>query len=308
MIDSQPGFVRLAAGDAVVDIAPAVGGAIASFTLDGADILRSTPHDARAEGNVRAFACYPLVPYSNRIANARLAFDGREHALARNFGDSPHAIHGVGWQRAWTIVASSTTHAQLALEHDARGEAAASWPWPFRALQTFALERSARGATLSARLAIENTGRHAFPFGLGWHPFFPKPPGTTLAFAATHVWQSDPTQIPIARVAVPDAWRFDPPRPLGDVELDHVFEPSTGAATIRWPARALAVAIDADRALDRRVVFVPPGRDYLAFEPATHMTDAFNRAERGETGTGTRLLPPGAAFSCTMRLQASAAA
>ena len=107
---------------------------------------------------------------------------------------------------------------------------------------------------------------------------------------------------------MPDAWRFDPPRPLGDVELDHVFEPSTGAATIRWPARALAVAIDADRALDRRVVFVPPERDYLAFEPATHMTDAFNRAERGERGTGTRLLPPGASFSCTMRLQASAAA
>ena len=308
MIDPQPGFMRLVAGDAAVEIAPAVGGAIASFTLAGADVLRPTPHDARAEGNVRAFACYPLVPYSNRIANARLAFDGREHALARNFGDSPHSIHGVGWQRAWAVVSSSDSDVQLALDHDALGDAAASWPWPFRVLQTFALERSARGATLSARLAIENAGPHAFPFGLGWHPFFPKPPGTTLAFAATHVWKSDPTQIPVARVAVPDAWRFDPPRPLGDVELDHVFEPSTGAATIRWPARALAVAIDADRALDRRVVFVPPGRDYLAFEPATHMTDAFNRAEHGERGTGTRLLPPGASFSCTMRLQASAAA
>ncbi len=306
MTNPQPACVRLAAGDAAVEIAPAVGGAIASFTLAGADILRPTPHDARAEGNVRAFACYPLVPYSNRIANARLAFDGREHALAWNFGDSPHAIHGVGWQRAWSVLSSSDADVQLALDHDALGDAASSWPWPFRVLQTFALERSARGATLSVRLAIENAGRHAFPFGLGWHPFFPKPPGTTLAFAATHVWRSDPTQIPVARVAVPDAWRFDSPRPLGDVELDHVFEPSTGTATIRWPARALAVAIDADRALDRRVVFVPPGRDYLAFEPATHMTDAFNRAERGEQGTGTRLLPPGASFSCTMRLQASA--
>ena len=308
MIAPQPGLVRLVTGDAVVEISPSVGGAIASFTLAGTDVLRPTPHDARTEGDVRSFACYPLVPYSNRIANARLAFDGREHALARNFGDSPHSIHGVGWQRAWSVVSSSGAGVQLALEHDARGEAAASWPWPFRVLQTFALMRSARGATLSARLAIENAGPHAFPFGLGWHPFFPKPPGTTLAFAATHVWKSDPTQIPIARVAVPDAWRFDPPRPLCDVELDHVFEPSPGVATIRWPAHGLEVAIDADRALDRRVVFVPPERDYLAFEPATHMTDAFNRAERGEQGTGTRLLPPGASFSCTMRLQASAAA
>jgi hypothetical protein len=34
------------------------------------------------------------------------------------------------------------------------------------------------------------------------------------------------------------------------------------------------------------------------------MTDAFNRAQRGESGTGTRTLPPGGAFSCTMRIVA----
>jgi hypothetical protein len=38
----------------------------------------------------------------------------------------------------------------------------------------------------------------------------------------------------------------------------------------------------------------------------THMTDAFNRAEIGESGTGTRILAGGAAFSCTMRISAYA--
>jgi len=83
-----------------------------------------------------------------------------------------------------------------------------------------------------------------------------------------------------------------------------VFEPSTGTATIAWPDARLAVSIDADSALDRRIVYVPAGRDFLAFEPATHMTDAFNRAARGQPDTGTRRLPPGAAFSCTMQLHA----
>ena len=304
MIDPPSGLVRLAAAGATVEIAPAIGGAIASFTLAGIDILRPTPDGEHAGGNVRSFACYPLVPYSNRIANAQLSFDGRVHALARNFGDSPHAIHGVGWQRPWSVVSSSDSGVQLALEHDARGGSAAAWPWPFRVLQTFSLAPSARGATLSIRLAIENAGGRAFPFGLGWHPFFPKPPGTTLAFSATHVWENDSTRIPVARVAVRGAWRFDAARELGDVVLDHVFEPSTGVATIGWPSRGLSVAIDADRSLDRRVVYVPPGGDFLAFEPASHMTDAFNRAARGERGTGTRILPPGATFSCTMRLQA----
>jgi galactose mutarotase-like enzyme len=35
------------------------------------------------------------------------------------------------------------------------------------------------------------------------------------------------------------------------------------------------------------------------------MTDAFNRAAAGQPDTGTRLLAPGATFSCTMRISVS---
>ena len=297
-------LIRLVAGDATVELAPEVGGAIAAFTLGGIDILRPTPDDARSAADVRGFACYPLVPYSNRIANARLAFDGRGYALARNFGDSPHAIHGVGWQRAWTLVDATASAAQLALSHSALAPDAAAWPWPFHVTQTFALAARPTGATLAVRLAIANPSEDAFPFGLGWHPFFPKTTDTTLGFAAESVWENDAEQLPVSRVDVPVRWRFDPPRPLAALALDHVFEPATGTATIGWPGRRRTAAIDADGALDRRVVYVPPGRDFLAFEPVSHMTDAFNRAARGEARTGMRVLPPGGAFSCTMRIDA----
>ena len=39
-------------------------------------------------------------------------------------------------------------------------------------------------------------------------------------------------------------------------------------------------------------------------EPLTSCIRAFNRATRGESGTGTRTLAAGAAFSCTMRISA----
>ena len=94
-------MVSLALGKARVELAPEVGGAIAEFTFSGVDVLRRTPPAARAAGDVRAHACYPLVPYSNRIANARLAVTSGTVELARNFGDHPNSIHGVGWQRAW---------------------------------------------------------------------------------------------------------------------------------------------------------------------------------------------------------------
>lgn len=297
-------MTRLAAGDAEIELAPQTGGAIAAFTLLGEPILRSTPDDARTANDVRRHACYPLIPYSNRIALARLSWSGRTHDLARNFGDSPHAIHGIGWQRAWSVASRSTDTALLTLDHD--GSDTTAWPWPFRATQAFALAAHDAGALLTVRLAVENRGDEPFPFGLGWHPFFPKPPDTTLAFDATHVWVNDATLLPVAREAVPDAWRFATPRRVGDLALDHVFEPVRTAATIGWPSLGLEATVEADRALDRRIVYVPPGRDFLAFEPASHMTDAFNRAARGEAGTGTRILPPGGSFSCTMRIDASA--
>ena len=295
-------MIVLSAGAATATIAPDTGGAIASFAYDGRDILRPTPRDAIDAREVRRHACYPLVPYSNRIANATLRHGGLDHALARNFAPEPHAIHGVGWQRAWATVASDATSAQLALVHEATGETRAAWPWPFRATQSFRLRAHATGATLALRLSLENRGDKAFPFGLGWHPFFPKPPGTTLHFDAGAVWSNDAASLPVERIDVPEAWRFAEPRELGDLALDNVFEASTGRATIAWPDRSLAVVVDADSALDRRVVYVPAGRDFLAFEPVTHMTDAFNRAARGVAATGARRLPPGSAFSCTMRL------
>jgi aldose 1-epimerase len=116
------------------------------------------------------------------------------------------------------------------------------------------------------------------------------------------VWRNDATQLPQSLVAVPPQWRFDPPRALDALALDNVFTGWNGRATIVDDARGMALAIDADRALAFAVVYAPADGDFVAFEPVTHETDAFNRSAAGAVGTGTRILPPGAAFSCTMRI------
>jgi aldose 1-epimerase len=161
-------------------------------------------------------------------------------------------------------------------------------------------------AILAVTLTLVNAGPTPFPFGLGWHPFFPKDPTTRLGFRAGAVWRNDATQLPLRRVAIPDEWRFDPPRPFGDLALDNVFTGWCGSARIEAPARGLSATLAADRACSCLVVYVPPGGDFAAIEPVTHETDAFNRAAAGASATGMRVLPPGAAFSCTMRVAAAA--
>jgi len=293
--------VALAAGNALVDVDAAAGGALASFTLGGVDVLRPTPTGSR---DVRTFASFPLVPYSNRIAGAALLSEGNERALKRNFGDHPHAIHGAGWQRAWTIRARDATSALLTLDHDPAGAFARAWPWPFRAAQSLSLHahRDGAKAILSLKLTIANTGDAAFPFGLGWHPYFVRGTTTRVGFRASGAWETDASCLPTKHVADPPQWRFDPPREPGAATIDNVFTGWDGEATLVDADRRIAVSVRADRAAGFLVLYAPEGRNFLALEPVTHMTDAFNRAARGERGTGTRTLRPGGAFSCTMEI------
>ena len=306
-------IIEIASGSAQVRIVPELGCAITAFTVRETPILRPTPDAALVERDVRRTACYPLIPYSNRIRDARLRFAGHDYVLARNFGASPHAIHGVGWQRPWSVDDVSAQRARLSLHHDARGDAAAAWPWPFSATQAFHLTESLRAdGTMSVMLVVTltlaNIGAESFPFGLGWHPFFPKGAATRLAFSADFVWRNDATQLPQQRIPIPDEWRFEPPRALDTITLDNVFTGWHGAATIDDPAREITTTLRADSACAFVVVYAPPGRDFVAVEPVTHETDAFNRAAAGASATGMRILAPGAAFSCTMRIAAAASA
>ena len=300
--------IELSAGSARVVIAPAIGGSIVAFQCDGEAILRPTPEKAVAEGAVRDFACFPLIPFSNRIADATLHWAGREYGLTRYRDAEPHALHGNGWQRAWSVTRRESSRLAIEFEHDASGARAREWPFPYRARQRFALVADALAATLELGLDIENTGGDAFPVGLGWHPYFGRDGETELGFAPRSVWYTDPSRLPTRLGAVPPQWNFDPPRPIGATTLDNCFAGWRTPATVRWPAPKLAVKIAADRACDYLVVFVPSdkseGRSFFALEPVTHMTDAFNRASEGRD-TGTRVLAPGASFSCTMSISVS---
>jgi aldose 1-epimerase len=291
--------VGLAAGAARVVIAPAMGGALASFALGDVDVLRPTPPGS---SSVRAHACYPLVPYSNRIANARLEFEGHAYTLARNFGDHPHSIHGVGWQVPWSVATQDETSARLELEHAATGDAASAWPWPFRATQSFALRADAAAATLTLRLTLANIGDSAFPFGLGWHPFFVRSKAARLGFRARGVWMTDATQLPTSLAPTLPEGPFEPPRDPGPGPIDNVFAGWDGTAALDDAERRIEVTLAADRAASFLVVYTPAHSAFVALEPVTHMTDAFNRAARGEQRTGTRTLRPGRAFSCTMEI------
>jgi aldose 1-epimerase len=258
-------------------------------------LMRETPEQALRDGLVRQTCCYPLIPYSNRIAHGRFSFEDVEHRLALNFGDHPHSIHGNAWQRPWQVAEAGNARCRLCLVHRPEGDEASDWPFAYLAEQLF--ELSPDGLTLT--LSLENEDHRAMPAGLGLHPFFPKRSGVRLQFAAERIYPNGEDSLPMDGIPVPDEWNYWTMRELGDPRLDNCFAGWDGAAHITYFEEKLALSIEADPLFGHLVVYVPSGRDFFAVEPVTHLNDAINRPD--PTGYGLKVLHPGERLTAQVR-------
>lgn len=286
--------VALERGPLSVTVLPGLGGAIARFRLRGIDVLRPAPDKAIEEKLVRQMASYPLVPFSNRIVNSRLRFDGRDFELTPNFPPEPHAIHGVGWQREWTVAKQSASELTLKFQHDPD----AQWPFHFAAVQELKLTADA----LTVSLELSNTGTRPMPAGLGFHPFFPRSEATTFETSWTGVWMMSDAKVPIAHRAIPPEADFSKSRALGTWRVDNCFTGWSRKASLGYPTHR--TEITATAGLNHCVTFIPAdGRPFIAVEPVSHIVDAFNFAAQGMKDTGMRVLKPGESWTESMTIR-----
>lgn len=286
------GIVALTSGTARVEVCPDAGGSVARYRtlVDGTpvDWLRAASAETLRDGDPLGMGCFPLVPFSNRIRQGRFDFGGRRVALPLNRSDMPHAIHGHGWQAAWTVADQSADAVILEYVH-----AADAWPFPYRAQQHFALTDTA----LTISIGVENIGDEAMPAGIGLHPYFNRRDGARVSAAVEAVWLTDDEVMPTEKVSVPPDWRLADGLDVDAVALDNGFTGWHGEAHIRWPASGQALSIKADAAFRFLVVFTPPGADFFCVEPVSHCTDAFNMAAAGRDDTGMAVLAPGETLS-----------
>lgn len=278
--------IALRCADLLCEIKPELGGCISGLWLGGIAVLRSTP--ATELHSVRQSASYPLVPFSNRVGKATLQWQGTDHPLVKNWAPSPHSIHGVGWERPWTVLEATDAFALLSYEHNAD----AAWPFNFDASQAFKLEANA----LEMSLSITNQSAESAPVGLGWHPYFVKRANSRLAFAATGRWEMGADQLPTQRSASTGL-----NGECRTLEVDHCFDGWNGIVTLQDDVLRSTLT----SSLSRLVVFTTPQRDFVAIEPVSHVNNAMGMlAKTGASAPelGVCVLQPGQTFSGVMRI------
>lgn len=283
-IKANPNRISLVRGDLIADFHPEIGGALSRFAVGGIEVMRATPAAAIATPNVRQMACYPLIPYSNRIGQATLEFGQKTHQLRRNFGDEPHAIHGLGWQRRWQVDNQSNDALTLSLRHAAD----ADWPFRFDAVQECRLLNRA----LQLRLRITSTDDAPMPVGLGFHPFFPIVPETTLQAEWRGRWEMGDDKLPTEWKKITPEIDFSAARLIRDWKVDHCFTGWKQRATLSYPTHRTILTATGDA---RNLVCFAPndGRNFIALEPVSNINNAFALAARGRTDTGMRVLGRG---------------
>jgi aldose 1-epimerase len=278
-LDLRAGNLRLA-------LRPDLGGSIAGLWSSELPVLRSTEPGELASS--RLSGCYPLAPYSNRLGYRRFRWLGHDYTTQPNFDDNPHSVHGMAWQRAWSVVSSAAAEAELSLVHP--GDA--DWPFAFELRQRFVLTPDA----LELHLAFKNTAAQPQPVGLGWHPYFHKRTHSRLHIELTDRWESDASGLPTRRVAQPG---ID-----GDVShlgFDNCFEGWRGAARIRDEKLSMRLT----SSLPYLVVFTPETKPYYCVEPVSHVSNAMHMTE--PAAHGLRSMAAGETLDAWMKLEIAGA-
>jgi aldose 1-epimerase len=175
--------LELTAGATTARVSAEDGGRLASLLVGGRELLVT-------EGaGPMAWGAFPMVPYAGRVRRGRFRFGGTEYELPITLG--PHAIHGVGYDRPWTVLDNTT----LEIAFDDR------WPLGGRAVARFELSESALTWTLEVH------ADRPMPAQAGWHPWFRKP--ADLRFAAHAMYTRDDDGIPSGELQVPTPGPWD---------------------------------------------------------------------------------------------------
>lgn len=285
-------MIVLTAGDWRATLAPGLGGAVLTLDWRGQPVFRSTPDGAT---DILETACFPLVPYANRIADGRFVFEGRSVQLPTLERFAPHALHGDGWLLPWTVESQTENRVEMSLDWpgDADG-----WPWPWRARQIVELT----GEGLSISLSMTNTGDAVMPAGLGLHPYFHRYADSRLTLSAEGVWITDVREIP-ERLAPPaEIADWSNGLSLADAPfVDHAYAGWTGEAVIDGGGQRIVMTADTPARWTQ--VYAPKGVDFFCVEPVTHRPDALNAP--ADEKTGLARLAQGQSLSVAMRIGAA---
>ena len=309
---------------AVAEIAPGLGNNCYAFrvadTRSGSEggnwlsLIDPPPDLTTLQDHPDIYGIPVLFPFPNRIRGGTWRFEGETYQFDKP-AESPTSIHGLLLNRPYQVErhAADADGATLVCTLDSRGfpDIGRQYPFPFKIWITYTL----KDAVLSMGVSIQNAGSRNMPMGFGIHPYFrvglssdANASTALIKVPAATYWELDADSVPTGkRLAAVDALDLRDGKPFADLTLDHVYTDvpmkadGVSRCVIENPDTGHGLLMESDGQFRELVVYTPPGREVICFEPYTCPTDAINLEARG-IPAGVIVLAPDATFSAIVRI------
>ncbi|WP_313617478.1 hypothetical protein [Agrobacterium sp.] len=264
---------EIASAQLVAQFCPAMGGRLLSLhDREARDIVIPTQAQSFDVTNWPRGGAYPLVPYHNRLAGAKIKIGDAFVNLRAHPAAMPNTLHGPGHARPWAAGVHEENRFSMLLDYRADED----WPWDFRAEQSFELIDN----RLRLSMTVENRSDRPMPGGMGWHPYFAS--RDPVKSDATHIWHHLPDYLPDGRRSEFDgnAGIAGPTAYLDNWTQAHV--------TLTEQTSVQIVASDAFTFL----VVHRGDPSHVCVEPVTHLANAWNMGVPADN-SGAVILAPG---------------
>ena len=250
-------------------VLPHIGGGLAQLNWivgqEPVPLLRPL-NSKRLNPDPNELACYPMIPWCNRIGAGRFEYNNKHYQIAPNRADEPYPIHGDGWLSAWTVVTQSPTAVTLQFDKNDAG------PFTYRGSLHYRLDAH----TLVVTLSVENFGHETMPFGLGLHPWFIRTPKVTVQASAAGLWEANQDLLPSTQRYLTSSGALSPLHAAPGKTIDNSFFGWDGQAVIQWPEYNLGLQIETSPKLSHFVFYARLGQPFFCLEPVTHPINALN--------------------------------
>ena len=265
-------------------IFPNLGGSIQKLIIDDITIIKGiTVDDSGVLDYLNRYQSAVLFPFPNRLEDGRYAFEDKPYTFPLNNPETKNAIHGFMNDKTFEVI--RVTNNSLSLQFNSDGDKA--FPFHYSLTINFILSKD----HIQIQFGVENKGDTAFPFGLGWHPYFQLPNfgSNTLEFSADKTYTTTERGIPSGfeeyNTSVID---------IDNASLDtayHLIGPEIRLETARYE---LQMQTPEDCYLQ---IYTPPDKESIAIEPMTCIANAFNN------GIGLKILQPNKEYNWGLDLR-----
>jgi aldose 1-epimerase len=276
-----------------VSIVPSVGNIAYAMTVHGKNILWS-PFKSLAEMKATPALCgVPfLEPWANRLDQDAFYANGRKYLLNPDLGNvrrdpNQKPIHGLllfspYWKVTKLEAGDRAARVTSRLEFWRYPELMAQFPFAHAVEMTYKLA----GGTLEVETLLENQSSDPMPVGVGYHPYF-QVPDTPRDQCKVHVAARE--HLELSPLLIPTGERtpvtYPDPVSLATTQLDDVFgnlvrgKDKRAEFWVEGGGKKISVVYGPKYTV--AVIYAPPGKDFICFEPMSAITDAFNLAHSG---------------------------